>query len=100
MNSFNQYAYGAVGDWLYGVVAGIEVTEPGYKKVTFSPQPDPRLGYVSSSVQTPYGELLSSWKYVNGVVKYKFIIPEGITADIVLPNGEQKTLCGGQILEV
>ena len=76
------------------------IQNPDDKKVTFSPQPDPRLGYVSSSVQTPYGELLSSWKYVNGVVKYKFIIPEGITADIVLPNGEQKTLCGGQILEV
>jgi hypothetical protein len=52
-------------------------------------------------VQTPYGELLSSWKYVDGIVKYKFIIPEGVTANIILPNGYQKTVCGGrQIIEV
>ncbi len=101
MNSFNHYAYGAIGDWLYGVVAGIKTTEPGYQKVMIAPQPDERLGYATSSVQTPYGELLSSWEYVNGIVKYKFIIPEGITANIILPNGYQKTVCSGrQIIEV
>ena len=101
MNSFNHYAYGAVGDWLYGVVAGIKIAEPGYKKVTLAPQPDQRLGYVTASVQTPCGELLSSWEYVNGIVKYKFIIPEGITANIRLPNGEQKSVRGSsQIIEI
>ena len=101
MNSFNHYAYGAVGDWLYGVVAGIRIEEPGYKKVTLAPQPDQHLGYVTASVQTPYGALQSSWEYVNGAVRYKFIIPEGITADILLTNGEQRTVCGvGQIIEI
>lgn len=98
MNSFNHYAYGAVGDWLYGVVAGIQITEPGYKKVTLAPRPDQRLGYVTSYVQTPYGELLSSWKYVDGIVKYKFIIPEGMTADIVLPNGHCQTASGVMVI--
>ena len=97
MNSFNHYAYGAIGDWLYGVVAGIKPTEPGYKKVTLAPQPDPRLGYVTSSVKTPYGELLSSWEYVNETVKYKFIVPEGMTANILLPNSYSTTVCGGEI---
>ena len=101
MNSFNHYAYGAVGDWLYSVVAGIKIEEPGYAKVTLAPQPDQRLGYVTASVQTPCGELLSSWEYVNGIVKYKFIIPEGITANIRLPNGEQKSVRGSsQITEI
>jgi alpha-L-rhamnosidase len=95
MNSFNHYAYGAIGDWLYGVVAGIKITEPGYKMVTLSPQPDQRLGYVTASVKTPYGELISSWEYGNETVKYQFTIPEGITAHIILPNGHSRTVSGG-----
>ena len=97
MNSFNHYAYGAVGDWLYGAAAGIQIDEPGYKKITLAPQPDERLGYVTASVKTPQGELLSSWKYVDGRVKYRFVIPEGVTANILLPNGFRQSVCGGEI---
>ena len=41
MNSFNHYAYGAIGAWLYGTVAGIEVdpAQPGYKHTILRPQP-------------------------------------------------------------
>lgn len=98
MNSFNHYAYGAVGDWLYGVAAGIRIDEPGYKKVTLAPKPDQRLGFVGSSVKTPYGELHSGWKYMNDTVQYSFVIPEGITATIILPDGTLKKECSGEIL--
>ena len=98
MNSFNHYAYGAVGDWLYGVAAGIRIDEPGYKKVTLAPKPDQRLGFVGSSVKTPYGELHSGWKYMNDTVQYSFVIPEGITATIILPDGTIKKECSGEIL--
>lgn len=98
MNSFNHYAYGAVGDWLYSVVAGIRMDEPGYKKVTLAPKPDQRLGFVRSFVKTPYGELRSGWKYVNDTVKYSFVIPEEVTATIILPDGTIKKECSGEIL--
>ena len=41
MNSFNHYAYGAIGEWMYRVVAGLELdpSEPGYKHVLVQPQP-------------------------------------------------------------
>lgn len=97
MNSFNHYAYGAIGDWLYGVVAGIQIAAPGYEKVTLAPQPDQRLGHVTASVKTPYGVLTSSWEYVNDTVKYKFDIPEGMTANIELPNGYCQTVSGGTV---
>lgn len=96
MNSFNHYAYGAIGDWLYGVVAGIKPERPGYQEVTLAPHPDERLGYVTASVQTPNGQLLSSWEYVDGTVKYKFMIPKGTVANIVLPDGNRKTLCAAE----
>jgi alpha-L-rhamnosidase len=40
MNSFNHYAYGAVGDWLFGVSAGINPASPGSDSVVFTPHPD------------------------------------------------------------
>lgn len=98
MNSFNHYAYGAVGDWLYGVAAGIKIDEAGYKRVTFAPIPDERLGFAEASVNTPYGELISSWKYENGDVKFRFVIPKGVTANIILPNGVTKTVDDGEYL--
>ena len=41
MNSFNHYVYGSIGEWMYGVVAGLELdpAEPGYKHVRVQPQP-------------------------------------------------------------
>lgn len=95
MNSFNHYAYGAIGDWLYGAVAGIRIDEPGYRKVTVAPHPDPRLGYVTATIQTPYGKLVSHWEYAGETVKYRVEVPEGMTARIILPNADEKTICGG-----
>ncbi len=45
MNSFNHYAYGAIGEWMYRVVAGLELDprEPGYRHVLAQPQPGGRL---------------------------------------------------------
>ena len=38
MNSFNHYAYGAVGEWMYRTMAGVSALEPGYRKVLIAPQ--------------------------------------------------------------
>ncbi|MEX0929940.1 MAG: family 78 glycoside hydrolase catalytic domain, partial [Balneolales bacterium] len=39
MNSLNHYAYGAIGDWLFKEVAGIQPAEPGYKTIRIEPVP-------------------------------------------------------------
>ena len=43
MNSFNHYAYGAIGDWMYRVSAGIETMGPGYKHIIIQPHPTKKL---------------------------------------------------------
>ena len=96
MNSFNHYAYGAVGDWLYGVAAGIKVEEAGYKRVTLAPMPDKRLGFVNCSVDTPCGMLESNWYYKDDGVAFEFAIPDGAVANIILPNGVSYTVASGK----
>ncbi|RZK45181.1 MAG: alpha-L-rhamnosidase, partial [Hymenobacter sp.] len=64
MNSYNHYAYGAIGDWMYRVTSGID-TDPdgaGYKKIIIKPTVGGKLTYANASYQTPYGKLTSNWK--------------------------------------
>ena len=82
MNSFNHYAYGAVGDWLYGKVGGIEPDEtyPGFEHVRLTPIPTNRLRFAKASLKTKYGEIVSEWRWENERVRYTFTIPSGVTA--------------------
>jgi alpha-L-rhamnosidase len=90
MNSFNHYAYGAIGDWMYRVVAGIQESAPGYKKILIAPQPGGKLTEASASLITPYGQVKSSWKIENNMLTLDFIIPPNTLAEIVLPDPETK----------
>ncbi len=82
MNSFNHYAYGAVGDWMLGVAAGIQTDEsaPGFRHIVFAPQPDARLDYVTGAIETRYGRVESGWKRSGDTVVYTFTVPEGCSA--------------------
>ena len=95
MNSFNHYAYGSVGDWLYGVAAGIQPAKAGFSEVIFAPVPDRRLGYVDCALDTPRGRLESHWYYRDDTVCFEFCIPQGVDAEVVLPNGEEHRVSGG-----
>jgi len=61
MNSFNHYAYGAIGEWMYRVMAGIEIdpAEPGYKHILIQPQPGGGLTYAKASFDSMYGRVAS-----------------------------------------
>jgi alpha-L-rhamnosidase len=83
MNSFNHYAYGAIGEWLYRVVAGIEAdpTEPGYKRILIQPQPGGQLTYVSAAHDSMYGRIESKWMLEDDDFQLAVTIPpntEGI----------------------
>ncbi len=86
MNSFNHYAYGAIGDWMYRVVAGIEIGKPGYKQIIISPQPDIRLGYAKATFESKYGRIESGWELNDKKLKVTVVIPPNTTAQINLPN--------------
>ncbi len=92
MNSFNHYAYGSVGDWLYTTIAGIDsdFNEPAYKHIIFRPLPCKELGYAKARLLTENGEIISSWEYTgNGdECKFSFTIPNGSHATLYLDDEE------------
>ena len=101
MNSFNHYAYGAVCDWMFGTVAGINIDEdePAYKHIIFKPVPDRRLGYVSASVLTRHGAVASMWEYKGDAVKYTFTVPEDCTATAYIDGGSYDLAPGTYTME-
>ncbi len=89
MNSFNHYAYGAIGDWMYRVSAGIETAGAGYKHIIIQPHPTGKLTYSKATFESSYGTIASGWERKDGKVIVKVKIPANTTATIILPASDQ-----------
>lgn len=87
MNSFNRYAYGAVGAWMYRSVAGLDLDpeEPGYRKIVFRPRPGGSLTWAAASVKTRNGEIAIRWDHADGELRLKLTVPPGTSARLDLP---------------
>jgi alpha-L-rhamnosidase len=91
MNSFNHYAYGAIGDWLYRVVAGLDIDEqnPGYKHILVRPHPGGGLTYATARHESSYGPAESGWRLADGKITVSVVIPPNTTATVRLPNAKR-----------
>lgn len=89
MNSYNHYAYGAIGDWMYQHVAGIQALEdgPGYRHFRIAPTPGAGLEHAGGQLQTYYGEISSSWAFENGKYVLRVQVPVNTSAELVMPYG-------------
>lgn len=87
MNSFNHFAYGAVGEWMFGYMAGIlwDTRYPGFKNSILHPVPDPSLQFVKASFESPYGKIVSNWNYEGNTFIYEIIVPANTTATVRIP---------------
>lgn len=102
MNSFNHYAYGAIGEWLYRVVAGIEIdeNEPGYKHILIQPRPGGSLTDAGASIHSMYGKVESSWKILGDQFNITITIPHNTHATTILPNAKlEEVLESGKALK-
>jgi alpha-L-rhamnosidase len=86
MNSFNHYAYGSVGDWLYRVVGGLDAEEPGYKKIRFEPRPGGGLTWARVKYTTPYGPASLEWRLEGGDLRIEALVPHNTTARLIFPH--------------
>ena len=112
MVSFNHYAAGAVGDFLYRRVAGIEALEAGYKRFRVAPLvclPEKAadapmkadaaaaqekasfepITSASAQVVTEFGPASVSWRLDEEKKEYhvEVHVPLGSTCEVLLPDG-------------
>ncbi len=94
MNSFNHYAYGAIGDWLYRVILGLDTDEeePGYSCSVISPKTGNVLSWAEGSYQSVYGTIGVRWERhpaSEGTCEIELTVrvPENTTARVCLEEG-------------
>ena len=94
IGSHNHYSKGAVGEWFYRVVAGIEIGEPGYKQIIIKPRPSGGLTWAKATVESMYGLISSSWQLEERLFQLEVVIPPNTTAVIYLPDGSEPIAVG------
>jgi alpha-L-rhamnosidase len=98
MNSFNHYAYGAVGDWMFEHLGGLQIVEPGYKKARVAPLVGGGgLTQAECSIRTPYGLLASEWKLTAAELTLAVTVPANTSAEVVIPAESPAAVREGRV---
>lgn len=99
MNSFNHYAYGSVGEWLYRYVAGIEV-EPsgaGYKEFVVQPHPHPRMPWARARYESLHGPIAVDWRVEGERFALDLEVPANTLATVYLPTADPGSVTEGGV---
>jgi alpha-L-rhamnosidase len=96
MNSFNHYAYGAVGTWMYENITGIRTDPkyPGFKQFILRPVITSHMSFARCAYQSPYGLIRSHWYSEENVMIWEVSVPANTSATAHIPIS-----AGTQILE-
>ena len=92
MTSFNHYAYGAVGDWIYQNVGGIAAGEPGYRRIVVRPRLGGGLSWARTSYESVHGQIATSWKHEGSEFAIDVTVPANTTAQIWVPTSDAATV--------
>ena len=94
MNSFNHYAYGAIGEWLYRYVAGLDIDPevPGYKHILLAPHSGGGLTNAGVEFTSLYGKVKSAWKLDGNDFVYEVTVPANTTATVTLIGAKAEQL--------
>lgn len=96
MVSFNHYASGAVGDFLYRRVAGLEAIEPGYRKFRVKPVPGGDITWAECETQCPNGTIRVRWEKTKGIFRLAVTVPADTECTVILPSGKQYVVGEGE----
>ena len=97
MNSFNHYSYGAIGEWMYDTILGIDKDEPGYKSIVLQPTFGGSLTYANGWHESFYGTIESAWSIDGNSFTYEATVPANTTATLYLPTADAASIYEGSI---
>jgi alpha-L-rhamnosidase len=94
MNSFNHYAFGAVGEWIFRTIVGLNPDEaqPGYKHFTICPRPGGGLDSAKGTYESIHGTIGSAWEVAPEGFSLSVTVPVNTTATVYVPTGERKAV--------
>ena len=94
MVSFNHYAYGAIGEWLYTRLGGLNIdnNSPGFRRIIYNPLVTNRLEYVKTGHDSFYGRIETGWEIEGGLVRHQMLIPPGSSVELRLNGAVQASM--------
>ncbi|MFD8563158.1 family 78 glycoside hydrolase catalytic domain [Streptosporangium canum] len=87
MNSFNHYAYGAVGAWMYETIGGLAPASPGYRAIVVRPRPGGDLTWARTAHRTRHGRVEIAWRREGGDFILEVRVPPNTRAEVWVPGG-------------
>ena len=94
LGSLNHYSKGAVCEWLFKSMCGINVD--GENRFVISPRPGGSFTFAKASYNSVFGKVESEWEKKDGKVVYNVVIPANCEAKIILPGGTELTAGPGE----
>jgi alpha-L-rhamnosidase len=85
MNSFNHYAYGSVGEWMYQNITGIDIGSPGFQNIVIRPRPGGSVHEATGRYDSLYGPITTHWTLHAGAFTLDLSVPVNATAEVWVP---------------
>ena len=87
--SLNHIMFGEVNAWYYKALGGIfpDEDQPGFKNTVLKPNFVKGLTHFEASHESPYGNIISSWRRKGKTIEYEVTVPANSTATLYL-NGK------------
>jgi hypothetical protein len=86
MNSLNHANFGACAEWFYRDILGIDLLQPGFRKIMIAPQVGGGLTSAQGFYNSIQGGISNAWTYTNNVFSMTVTIPPNTTAQICVPT--------------
>ncbi|MEV0041275.1 family 78 glycoside hydrolase catalytic domain, partial [Streptomyces sp. NPDC050804] len=96
MNSFNHYAYGSVGEWMYANVAGIAPGAPGFRRIVVRPRPGAGVTECQARFDSPYGPVTTAWTAGGDGFRLTVSLPANTTAEVWIPASAARDVRHGR----
>lgn len=101
MNSFNHYAYGAVGEWMYRTIGGLETDGEAalrgrpWQTTRYAPRPGGGISSCRAAYRSAYGRHELAWEAADGVFSMTCAVPPNTRGVAVLPDGSRREVGSG-----
>jgi len=96
MNSFAHYSFGAVCEWMFRTIGGIDTDGPAYQHIVIRPQPGGRLAWARTSYNSIQGPIATSWEIEDRDLRLNVTIPANTTATVYLPTSDAASVREGK----
>lgn len=87
--SYNHFAYGCVGDFMYRKILGLQAKKPGYEEVEICPDFTCGLEWAKGNYASPYGEISVAWENKGEKIAVEVTLPPGVSGILKVPGKEE-----------